>query len=77
MWRIVEAYSVNWRATQNAGIIWLKLAGGKLAKTELDSVEELAAVVDILRNEKPVYYHVTTGDLQSGWEPAGEGENAA
>ena len=74
MWKIVNQYSLNWRAQQNSGIIWLKLSDGTNANIQPDSVQELATLGDILRNEKPVYYHTSTGDLSTGWEPTGEEE---
>ena len=74
MWKIVNQYSLNWRAHQNSGIIWLNLADGSNASIQPDSVQELMALADILRNEKPVYYQTDSGDLSSGWEPTGEQE---
>ena len=74
MWQLIINYSLNWRAAQNSGIIWLQLDDGSFASIQPDSPNELAALGDILRNEKPVFYHTGTGDLSSGWEPSGEGE---
>jgi hypothetical protein len=74
MWKLVDEYSLNWRANQNSGIIWLKLNDGTSANVQPDSVQELTALADILRNEKPVYYHTVSGDLSTGWEPLGEAE---
>lgn len=74
MWKLVNQYSLNWRAEQNAGIIWLRLSDDTNASIQPDSVQELAALGDILRNEKPVYFHTGTGDLSTGWEPTGEEE---
>ena len=74
MWKLVSQYSLNWRAAQNSGIIWLRFGDGTLVDIRPDSVGELAALGDLLRNEKPVYYHTNTGDLATGWEPTGEQE---
>ena len=74
MWKIVNQYALNWRATTNSGIIWLKLSDGTNANIQPDSVQELTGLADILRNEKPVWYHTGTGDLSTGWEPTGEEE---
>jgi hypothetical protein len=74
MWKIVTSYSLNWRASTNSGIIWLNLVGAPLVNIQPDTVQELAALGDILRWEKPVYYHTGTGDLATGWEPTGEEE---
>lgn len=74
MWHLVINYSLNWRAAENSGIIWLQLDDGSFGSIQPDSAGELAALADILRNEKPVFFHTESGDLSSGWEPTGEGE---
>jgi hypothetical protein len=74
MWQLIINYSLNWRAKENSGIIHLQLNDGTLGNIQPDSPSELAALADILRNEKPVFFHTDTGDLSSGWEPTGEGE---
>ena len=75
MWKIVNQYSLNWRAATDSGIIWLYFADGTTENIRPSSVQELAALGDILRNEKPVYYHTTSGDLTTGREPTGEEES--
>ncbi|ROS01325.1 hypothetical protein EDC56_1760 [Sinobacterium caligoides] len=75
MWKEVNQYSLNWRAEQNSGIIWLKLADGTDVSIEPDSIEELAALGDILRNEKPIHYNTDNRDLSTSWELVGEGES--
>ena len=74
MWKQVKSYSLNWRAETNTGAIWLNLADGTRASINPDTVEELAALGDILRNEEPVYYNTRFGDISTGWEPTGEQE---
>ena len=74
MWRTVEEYSLGWRPSTGAGMIYLKFADGTYKNFQPKTVEELAAYGDILRNEKPIYYHMGTGALQTGDEPVGEGE---
>jgi hypothetical protein len=44
MWKLVNQYSLNWRANQNSGIIWLNLSDGTNANIQPDSVQELAAL---------------------------------
>jgi len=36
--------------------------------------EEFLCLVDILRNEKPVFWDDNSETLETGFEPAGEGE---
>jgi len=36
--------------------------------------EEFICLVDILRNEKPVFWDDNSETLETGFEPAGEGE---
>jgi hypothetical protein len=74
MWRLIINYSLNWRAAQDSGIIWLQFDNGDFGNIQPNSAIELAALGDILRNEKPVFFETETGDLSSGWEPTGEGE---
>jgi hypothetical protein len=39
------------------------------------TLEEARLVIDILRNEKPVYLDEAQGRISTGPEPVGEGEN--
>ena len=75
MWKQILEYSLNWRADTNTGTIALRLNDGTTASINPDTVEELAALGDILRNEEPVYYNTRFGDISTGWEPTGEGEH--
>ena len=74
MWKTVERYSLGWRTKSKAGIIYLKFSDGTFANIQPHSVQEVAALGDILRNEQPVYYHTVSGDLATGWDPIGEEE---
>ncbi len=75
MWKQILEYSLNWRAETNTGAINLRMDDGTTATINPDTVEELAALGDILRNEEPVYYNTRFGDLATGWEPTGEEES--
>jgi len=77
VWKQILEYSLNWRAETNTGAINLRLADDTIATINPDTIEELGALGDILRNEKPVYYNTRFGDLSTGWEPTGEHERKA
>ncbi len=72
MWKIVEKYSLGWRATTNTGIIYLFFGDGSSESINPDSIQELAALGDILRNEKPIWFNSNSKDLSTGREPIGE-----
>ena len=72
MWKIVNQYQLCWRASDNIGIIYLNLSDGTTASIKPDSIQELSSMGDILRNEKPIFYHTSSGDFCTGWEPTGE-----
>jgi len=74
MWTTVLEYSLAWKADINAGNVCLNLSGGGMAVIVPDSIQELAALGDILRNEKPVFYNTVTAAIKTGWEPTGEEE---
>ena len=40
----------------------------------VDSVQELSFMVDLLRNEKPIYFDPDTKQLNTSLEEVGEGE---
>ncbi len=74
MWKKVMEYSLNWRKPTNSGIIYLKLEDGSIRSVRPDSLQEVAMYGDILRNEKPIFFHTDSQDLTTGWEPTGEEE---
>jgi hypothetical protein len=74
MWKMIREYQLIWRANESLGVIYLKMTDGTIAKIEPESVVALAALGDILRNEKPVFFHTESGSISTGWEPTGEDE---
>lgn len=71
----IEGYKITYRPEDNAGQIHLALAGGTGGSVRVDSPQEMLAVVDILRNEAPVFWDSKHGILMTGFEPVGEGES--
>lgn len=69
----VIGYRTFWNATDNHGQIWILLANetGKLFDTE--TPQEMMMLVDLLRNEKPIYYDLKHNFIMTGLEPIGEG----
>ena len=72
MWKMVEHYDLSWRTKDNVGIIYLYFSDGSYEDIQPDSIQELDALGNILRNEKPIWFHTTSKDLSTGREPTGE-----
>ena len=70
----VESYRIAWNANADEGSIMLQTTDG-VEQILLDSASEGTLLLDILRNEKPVY--VENGVIFTGFEPVGEGEVSA
>ena len=75
MWKLINSYSLRWNPINNNGGIWLKYDDGEMQFIPMISAIELSALGDILRYEKPVWYHTGLNDFSTGWEPTGEEEN--
>jgi len=69
----VDSYKIVWNPSNNEGTILLHVSEG-VEQLHLDSAAEGSLLLDILRNEKPVY--VEDGILFTGFEPVGEGEES-
>lgn len=68
----VTGYNV-FTTSASAGISLL-LADGERAKITSADAHYIYLMVDILRNEDPVFYNRKSGMLYTGEEPTGEGE---
>ena len=79
MRRIIERYAVFYNADANEGHIIFQLddniEGQSTATLLLDSPQEGVLILDILRNEKPVYYDEDHHIIMTGLEFTGEGED--
>lgn len=67
----IEAYKISWNIAKDEGIILLQTADS-IEQLLADSAAEAMLLLDILRNEKPVFYD--NGLLFTGFEMVGEGE---
>ena len=70
----IEKYALIWKVDQNEGSLHLTLKGDETAQMLIDSAAEASLVLDMLRNEAPVYADPEHNLLTTGLEPAGEGE---
>ena len=71
----ISKYSISWTASTNKGYISLYDAAGINLKTyTFTTFTELAALADILRNEKPLYWNESNQQLRSLKEEIGEEE---
>lgn len=74
----IMAYKPEWDVARKVGRI--KIAAPQESgpwfyeEIEVDSAVEMQMLVDILRNEKPVYFDAQNRQLLTGYEPTGEGE---
>ena len=69
----IESYKISWNVASDEGIILLNVEGGT-EQLLADSAAEALLLLDILRNESPVFYN--EGLLMTGFEPVGEGEES-
>lgn len=67
----INSYKVTWNVASDEGIILLHTDDG-IEQLLADSAAEAMLLLDILRNESPVFY--ADGLLFTGFEPVGEGE---
>lgn len=70
----IKKYSLAWSADQNRGYAYLSWSDELPAVIEVTSLPELAAIGDILRNEKPVFYFEKLNGIRTDWEGVGEAE---
>jgi hypothetical protein len=72
----ITAYSVYWHQDTKAGDVRVNLVDDTSHTLTGLSADEVHMLVDLLRNEKPVYYSVERQVVFVAWEPVGEGEDA-
>jgi hypothetical protein len=72
----VTKYYIRWAPTKHHGYVMIYWDGGAKAFPEgcFSNPTEFQIVVDLLRNEKPVWWDEPTGRLFASQEPVGEGE---
>lgn len=68
----IDTYKIAWNAKAHEGILLLHTTDGGLEQILMDNPAEAALMLDIIKNEKPVFYE--NGLLFTGFEAVGEGE---
>ena len=74
MQKILE-YSILFRHQSDSGMVHLKMADGTGQHFSFHSSQEAMLLLDILRNEKPVFYDQDHEILATGFEEVGEEES--
>lgn len=70
-------YNYSVKIKPDSGLYELKL---KVSEVELPidiifkSISELAALVEMLRDEEYTFYNISTNEVIIGWEPTGEND---
>ncbi len=70
----IERYAFFWNTNANEGHMLFHFSDGSTGQAMLDSPQEGSLLLDLLRNEKPVYYDEDTSLIMTGLEPVGEGD---
>jgi hypothetical protein len=70
----IQTYAVFTKPGQNYYRVGLTVASGIVHYRDVAGPEELRALVDLLRYEKPCWFDPDTSLLTVGFEPVGEGE---
>lgn len=70
----IEEYQISYRPEDKAGVVHLHLKYDQAAEIHVESPEEMSLILNILINEKPVYYDKQHGLLYTGYEKPGDNE---
>ena len=71
-WNQVQNYRLRWAAALTKGLVELQLANSKIMRIEVGSPQELSALGDMLRNERPIFFNPNGMELYTGAEPPGD-----
>ena len=72
----IKGYAFFWNVKGNEGTLQLQLSNETRGHLLVDSPQEGLLLLDILRNESPVYYEEKNGMIMTGLELVGEGEHS-
>ena len=70
---VIKSYRAYWRPEKNYGVLTI-FYGETYHQQRIESPQEMLLVLDILRNEKPVWFITNTKAIVTGPEPVGEEE---
>lgn len=74
--KLIKGYQAWWKPQDGNGHFWFIYFDNARERTADMNADSFRIVLDILRNEKPVYGDHTTGEVSTQTEPAGEGNEA-
>ena len=74
--KLVAKYLVRWYPDKKEGMIALfpQDENTAMATMTFDNASDLAAIAEILRNEKPIYWNTISKMITTLWEEVGEEE---
>ncbi len=75
MGKVIERYAFFWNVRDNEGTLQLQFSDGSGDQVLVDSPQEGLLLLDVLRNEKPVFYDAQHKIVMTGLESVGEGED--
>ena len=75
-WTLLAAYQALWDPKIGLGKFYFTTFQGIREETPYMDADNFARVIDILRNEKPVYGNSATGSVTTQAEPVGEEESS-
>jgi hypothetical protein len=73
-WTKLDSYQALWDPKIGLGKFYFTTFEGKRQETPYMDAANFAQVIDILRNEEPVYGNATTGSVTTQAEEVGEEE---
>jgi hypothetical protein len=73
-WTKLNGYQALWDPKISMGKFYFTTFQNQRLETPYMSADNFARVIDILRNEDPVYGNATTGSVTTQSEPVGEEE---
>lgn len=73
--RKINRYAAQWYAARNEGRFWFFYCDGSREQTDYFDAENFRIIVDLLRNEDPVYGD-STGTVLTQYEDVGDEESS-
>ena len=71
----IQNYSVKIQVSKKEYQLRLKVQDlDETIEIPFNSIAELAAISEILRNENNTFYDISTNEIIIGWEPTGEND---
>ena len=74
-WTLLKGYQAIWDPKVDLGKFYFTDFRNNRNETPYMNAENFARVIDILRNEKPVYGNASTGSVNTSKEEIGEEES--